>query len=80
MEPASGIFKNLADLSEKGFIKVDENMQTRTPGLFAVGDIRDKSIWQVSVAVGDGTMAALNAEKFILDHFRSLSGLRYLFT
>jgi len=65
MEPASGIYDDLADRDEWGFIVTDKNMLTKTPGFFAAGDIRDKTIWQVSVAVGDGTMAALNAEKYL---------------
>ena len=69
MEPASGIFKDLVDLSKSGFIVTDMNMHTKTPGLFAVGDLRDKNIWQVSVAVGDGSIAAINAEKYITENF-----------
>ncbi len=65
MEPASGIYDDFADRDEWGFLVTDKNMLTKTPGFFAAGDIRDKTIWQVSVAVGDGTMAALNAEKYL---------------
>ena len=69
MSPASGLFKNLVDLSERGFIKVDEKMQTKTEGLFAAGDVRDKDVWQVSVAVGDGTIASLSAQRYLSAKF-----------
>lgn len=44
-----------------GFIPVDENMETEIKGVYAVGDIRVKPIRQVSTAVSDGTIAAINA-------------------
>lgn len=50
------------DLTLKdGFIPVDENMKTELDGVYAVGDIRVKPIRQVSTAVSDGTIAAINA-------------------
>lgn len=44
-----------------GFIPVNENMETALDGVYAVGDIRDKKIRQVSTAVADGTIAAIHA-------------------
>ncbi|MBN1521978.1 MAG: thioredoxin-disulfide reductase [Candidatus Aureabacteria bacterium] len=67
MNPAGDIFQPFVELTDKGFIVTDKNMMTRTPGLFAAGDVRDKTVWQVSVAVGDGTLAALMAEKYVTE-------------
>lgn len=46
---------------EKGFIPVNENMETEIEGVYAVGDIRVKQVRQVSTAVADGTIAAIHA-------------------
>lgn len=63
--PNSEIFKGVLDLDEKGNIITDVNMHTNIPGVFAAGDVRVKSLRQVSTAVGDGAIAAVQAEKFL---------------
>lgn len=66
-----GILPNTSFLNESlktdetGFIQADKNMQTSVPGVFAVGDVRDTPLRQISTAVGDGAMAAVSAEHFI---------------
>ena len=66
-----GILPNTSFLNESlktdetGFIQADKNMQASVPGVFAVGDVRDTPLRQVSTAVGDGAMAAVSAEHFI---------------
>lgn len=54
--------------TETGFIKVNEKMETKIPGLFCVGDVVKKEIRQISTAVGDGTIAAIEAKKYIELH------------
>lgn len=49
----NGIEKN-----SYGYIITDENLMTSIPGVFAVGDVREKILRQVATAVGDG--AAIN--------------------
>jgi len=59
----------LGDLVQKdsaGFIITDENLATKTEGLFIAGDVRKKTLRQITTAVGDGALAAVNLEKFIL--------------
>ncbi len=46
---------------QEGFIPVNEKMETALPGVYAAGDIRVKQVRQVSTAVADGTIAAINA-------------------
>jgi len=48
-----------------GWVITDENMSTSLPGVFAAGDVRRKTVKQVSTAVGDGALAAMMAEKHI---------------
>jgi thioredoxin reductase (NADPH) len=59
----------LGDLVQKdstGFIITDENLATKTEGLFIAGDVRKKTLRQITTAVGDGALAAVNLEKYIL--------------
>lgn len=58
--PHNEVFANLVEL-ENGFIVCDENMATRTPGLFVAGDCRVKQVRQVATACGDGAVAATSA-------------------
>lgn len=46
---------------EQGFIPVNDRMETEIPGVYAAGDIRVKQVRQVSTAVADGTIAAIQA-------------------
>jgi thioredoxin reductase (NADPH) len=52
-------------LNKNGEIIVDPDMRTNIPGVFAAGDCTAKRYRQVTTAVGDGTVAALNALEFI---------------
>lgn len=57
--------KDLVELSESGFIKTNENLETKTPGLFAAGDVREKPLRQVVTAVSDGAISAMSAYHYI---------------
>ncbi|ACZ01193.1 FAD-binding protein [Streptobacillus moniliformis] len=63
--PNTSLYKEILDLSTKGYIVTNEKMETNIEGVFAAGDIREKYLKQVSTAVGDGAIAGYNAEKFI---------------
>ena len=52
-------------LNQWNEIVTDENMQTNLEGVFAAGDCRAKRYRQITTAVSDGTIAALNAMNFI---------------
>ncbi|MBI5310784.1 MAG: thioredoxin-disulfide reductase [Actinobacteria bacterium] len=60
--PHSDIFDDgLVDLDSSGHIETDFKMETKTPGLFAAGDVRSQYVRQITNAVGDATTAALAA-------------------
>jgi thioredoxin reductase (NADPH) len=50
-------------LTKNGYIPTNDLMETNVENIYAVGDIRDKKTWQITVAVGEGTIAALEIVK-----------------
>lgn len=62
--PHNDAYASFVDLN-RGFIVTDENMATKTPGLFACGDTRVKKVRQVATAVGDGANAAMNCLAYL---------------
>ena len=63
--PSNGAFENLTDLDEWGYFASGESCTTRTPGIFVAGDCRAKTARQLTTAAADGTVAALNACRYI---------------
>lgn len=64
-EPMVNLFKEYINISKGQYIITDENMRTNIPGVYAIGDVREKEYRQITTAVADGTIAALEAEKYI---------------
>ena len=62
--PATELFSEEIDLDEKGYILTDRSQQTNLPGVYAAGDVCQKSLRQVITAVGDGATAATELEKY----------------
>ncbi len=62
--PASEIFAPLVDM-DNGFIIVNSALETKTPGLFAAGDVTASSFRQVVTAAGDGARASHSADEYI---------------
>lgn len=63
--PDNKIFSNLVDLDEQGFIIANETCLTKTEGLYVCGDCRTKDVRQVTTAVADGAISAVQAVKYI---------------
>ena len=63
--PNTKIFEGFVDMTNRGYIKTNEDMETSKEGIFAVGDCRDKTLRQVATAVGDGAVAGFMAEKYV---------------
>ncbi|MGL5245914.1 MAG: NAD(P)/FAD-dependent oxidoreductase [Sarcina sp.] len=64
-EPKTSLFKEYINLTKDGYIKANHNMETNVEGVFVAGDVREKAFRQITTAVADGTIAALQAEKYI---------------
>ena len=64
--PHSGAVCDMTDLDANGFVVVDQNFATTVPGLFAAGDVSNRSSEHAVVAIGDGTRAAMAAYDYIL--------------
>jgi thioredoxin reductase (NADPH) len=64
-KPNSGIVRDAIKKDVNGYITTDDRMETSIPGIFCCGDVRSQLVRQVTNAVGDGTTAAVAAEKYI---------------
>jgi len=64
--PNSEFVKNFVRLSSKNEIAVDCACQTSVPGVFGAGDVTTVPEKQISVAIGEGSKAALSAYKYLL--------------
>ncbi len=67
-EPESELVADLVDTTPGGFIKTNASMATRTPGLFAAGDVRDTPLRQIVCAASDGAIAATSAAAHLGQH------------
>lgn len=65
MNPLSNPFESLGITNENGYIVTNEQMETKVPGIFAAGDIREKTLRQIVTATGDGSIAAQTAQHYI---------------
>ena len=61
----SQILNNLKPEKQGIFLKVDEEMKTNIPGLYAAGDIVAKKLKQLVTAAGDGACAAISADNYV---------------
>ena len=63
--PNSNIFREEVKKDSSGYIITDDKMETSIKGIYACGDVRHQLVRQITNAVGDGTTAAMAAEKYI---------------
>ena len=78
LTPNSGPVKELVRLNPAGEILTGRNQDTPERGFFAAGDVTDTEEKQISVAVGQGALAALAAYKYLADNklTKSKAGLK----
>jgi thioredoxin reductase (NADPH) len=65
MLPLTKPFLNLGITNESGYIVTNDHMETKIPGIYAAGDVREKTLRQIVTATGDGSIAAQTAQHFI---------------
>lgn len=68
LDPVSDFVQELHIQDHAGWIVTDDHMKTSVAGVFAVGDVRQKDLRQVTTAVGDGAIAGQEAYKYITEH------------
>ena len=65
--PATSFLGGLVERDGAGFVITDEFLAAKTEGLYVAGDVRKKALRQITTAVGDGALAAVNLERYILE-------------
>ncbi|WP_298831995.1 thioredoxin-disulfide reductase [uncultured Planococcus sp.] len=65
MLPLTKPFSELGILNDEGYVVTNEKMETKVPGIYAAGDVREKTLRQVVTATGDGSIAAQAAQHYI---------------
>ena len=63
--PTTALLNGAIPLDAQGYIIADESTRTPIDGVFAVGDVRTKTLRQIVTAVSDGAVAASAAEEYI---------------
>ncbi|GHP15148.1 thioredoxin reductase [Lentilactobacillus fungorum] len=66
--PMTEPFADLKITNADGWIKTDDQMATAVPGIYAIGDVREKKLRQITTAVGEGGIAGQQAFEYIESH------------
>jgi thioredoxin reductase (NADPH) len=67
-KPNTDVFKGQVNMDEKGYIIAHDETKTSVEGVFVAGDNQDKRYMQAVTAAGAGCKAALDAEKYLMEH------------
>ncbi|KRM56458.1 thioredoxin-disulfide reductase [Lacticaseibacillus sharpeae] len=65
IKPMTDAFAGLGVLDEHGWVITNDKMETSVPGIFAIGDVRQTSLRQITTAVGDGGLAGQGVFNYI---------------
>ncbi len=68
LTPNSSALKNLIQLNEWGEVPINRDQSTTIQGLFAAGDVTDVREKQISIAVGQGALAALSTYRYLVEN------------
>ena len=66
-EPNTKLFKNQIDLDDEGYVVLKNKTHTNVEGVFAAGDVHDRSYRQAITAAGYGCMAAIDVDKYLTE-------------
>ena len=67
LDPLTEPFKGAGLTNAEGWIETDQEMRTSIPGVYAIGDVREKTLRQITTAVGEGGIAGQQVFKYIED-------------
>ncbi|KAF1295806.1 thioredoxin-disulfide reductase [Enterococcus sp. JM4C] len=65
LDPLTEPFKKIGLTNEAGWIETDQDMKTAIPGIYAIGDVREKTLRQITTAVGEGGIAGQEVYKYL---------------
>ena len=63
--PDTAVFQGQLEVNKAGYIVADETTRTSIPGVFAIGDVRNKPLRQIVTAVSDGAVASKFVDEFL---------------
>lgn len=63
--PNADIVPSEVEQNERGYIITNHHLATNVPGVYAVGDVREKSVRQIGTAVGDSSMVMHDVERYM---------------
>jgi thioredoxin reductase (NADPH) len=65
MVPLTAPFRKLGITNSMGYIETNDRMETKVEGIFAAGDVREKTLRQIVTATGDGSIAAQSVQHYV---------------
>jgi thioredoxin reductase (NADPH) len=65
--PNTDLFKGQLDMDRLGYLLTDERAMTNVPGVFAAGEVQDPVYRQVATSVGQGAMAGMMVERWLVE-------------
>jgi len=65
--PNTKLFKDQIELDDQGYIVLKNNTHTNVEGVFAAGDVHDRTYRQAVTAAGFGCMAAIDVDKYLTE-------------